>query len=58
MNTKFDDFLEENFGKFKILAKIDGEFKRVDYANNEETAEDLRKEAEEKYGEAIIENLK
>ena len=56
MNTKFKSFLKENNGKFKILAKIDGEFKAVDHADSEELAEEKRKTAEEKHGEAIIES--
>jgi hypothetical protein len=56
MNTNFEAFLKENHGKFKILAKIDGEFKSIDHADNEEAAEEKRKAAEDKYGEAIVEN--
>ena len=57
MNYNFETFLKENYGKFKILAKIDGEFKSIDHAESEEAAEELRKAAEEKYGEAIVENF-
>lgn len=56
MNTNFESFLKENHGKFKILAKIDGEFKPVEFADTEELAEEKRKKAEEEHGEAIVEN--
>jgi len=55
MNTKFESFLKEDHGKFKILAKIDGEFKSVGKADSEEAAEEQRKAAEKEYGEAIVE---